>query len=143
MVGHRKFPSARRMDEKIRYWVELAEYDLETAKVMLSSRRLLYVGFMCHQVVEKALKGHYQFSRKDTPPHTHNLSVIASQSGLYGSMDEAQKSLLDILEPLNVEARYPTRKDHLFRSLTDDRCKSILERTEDLFTWINQQLSNQ
>ena len=143
MVGHRKFPSARLMDEKIRYWVELAEYDLETAKVMLSSRRLLYVGFMCHQVVEKALKGHYQFSRKDTPPHTHNLSVIASQSGLYGSMDEAQKSLLDILEPLNVEARYPTRKDHLFRSLTDDRCKSILERTEDLFTWINQQLSNQ
>lgn len=143
MVGHRKFPSARRMDEKIRYWVELAEYDLETAKVMLSSRRLLYVGFMCHQVVEKALKGHYQFSRKDTPPHTHNLSVIASQSGLYRSMDEAQKSLLDVLEPLNVEARYPTRKDQLFRSLTDDRCKSILERTEDLFTWIKQQLSNQ
>jgi HEPN domain-containing protein len=131
------------MDDKIRYWIELAEYDFETAKVMLSSRRLLYVGFMCHQVVEKALKGHHQFSRKDTPPHTHNLSVIASQSGLYGSMDEAQKSLLDVLEPLNVEARYPTRKDQLFRSLTDDRCKSILERTEDLFTWIKQQLSNQ
>jgi HEPN domain-containing protein len=98
---------------------------------------------MCHQVVEKAFKGHYQFFRKDTPPHTHNLRAIASQRGLYGCMNEAQKSLLDVLEPLNVEARYPTRKDQLFRSLTDDRCKSILERTEDLFTWIKQQLSNQ
>jgi HEPN domain-containing protein len=128
------------MDEKIRYWIELAEYDLETAKVMLSSRRLLYVGFMCHQVVEKALKGHYQFSRKDTPPYTHNLIRLASQSGLYEKLDEAHKSLLDVLEPLNVEARYPTQRDQLFRSLTDDRCKSILERTEEFFAWIRQQL---
>ncbi len=130
------------MDGKTRYWIELAEYDLETAKVMLTNRRLLYVGFMCHQVVEKSLKGYFQFSRKDTPPHTHNLSVIASRCGLHGVMDDAQKSLLDVLDPLNVEARYPTLKDQLFRSLTDDRCKSILERTEELFTWIKQQLSN-
>jgi len=43
------------MDEKTRYWIDLAEYDLETAKVMLAGKRLLYVGFMCHQVIEKAL----------------------------------------------------------------------------------------
>jgi HEPN domain-containing protein len=128
------------MDEKTRYWIELAEYDLETAKAMLSARRLLYVGFMCHQVVEKALKGHYQFSRKDTPPYTHNLIRLANQSGLYEKLDEAHKSLLDVLEPLNVEARYPSQRDQLFRSLTDDRCKSILERTEEFFAWIRQQL---
>jgi len=131
------------MDEKTRYWIDLAEYDLETAKVMLAGKRLLYVGFMCHQVIEKALKGYYQCFHRDTPPHTHNLNVLASQSGLYGNLDEARKSLLDVLEPLNVEARYPTQKDQLFRSLTEDRCKSILERTEDLFTWIRQRLSNQ
>jgi HEPN domain-containing protein len=131
------------MDEKTGYWIELAEYDLETAKVMLSGKRFLYVGFMCHPVIEKALKAYFQFRRKDTPPHTHNLNVIANESGLYGDLDEARKSLLDMLEPLNIEARYPTQKDQLFRSLTEDRCKSILERTEDLFTWIRQQLSNQ
>ena len=53
-----------------------AEYDLETAKVMLSGKRFLYVGFMCHQVVEKALKAYYQFFRENTPPHIHNLSVL-------------------------------------------------------------------
>ena len=131
------------MDEKTGYWIELAEYDLETAKVMLSGKRFLYVGFMCHQVIEKALKAYFQFRRKNTPPHTHNLNVIANQSDLYGDLDEARKSLLDILEPLNIEARYPTQKDQLFRSLTEDRCKSILEGTEDLFTWIRRQLSNQ
>lgn len=44
------------MEEKVRYWLEIAEYDLETARAMLETGRYLYVGFMCHQVVEKALK---------------------------------------------------------------------------------------
>jgi HEPN domain-containing protein len=132
-----------RMDEKTHYWIALSEYDLETAKVMLSGKRFLYVGFMCHQVVEKALKAYYQFFRKNTPPHIHNLSVLASQGGLYGNFDELQKDLLDVLEPLNVEARYPTHKDQLFRSLTEERCKAILESTEELFAWIIQRLSNQ
>lgn len=131
------------MDEKTAYWMELSEYDLDTAKVMLSGKRFLYVGFMCHQVIEKALKAYYQYRQGNTPPYTHNLNVLANQSGLYLDLDEAQKSLLDVLEPLNIEARYPTQKDQLLRSLTEDRCKAILERTEELVTWIKQQLSNQ
>ncbi len=33
---------------KAAYWLESAEYDLQTAQAMLETRRLLYVGFMCH-----------------------------------------------------------------------------------------------
>ncbi|HNT28701.1 MAG TPA: HEPN domain-containing protein, partial [bacterium] len=42
--------------EKTAYWFEIAEYDLETARAMLKTKRYLYVGFMCHQTIEKALK---------------------------------------------------------------------------------------
>ena len=49
------------MDEKIRYWVDISEYDLATAEAMLTTGRYLYVGFMCHQAIEKILKAHYQF----------------------------------------------------------------------------------
>jgi len=31
------------IDEKITYWTDIAEYDFETAKVMLNSKRYLYV----------------------------------------------------------------------------------------------------
>jgi len=37
--------------EKIKYWVEIAEYDLKTTKIMLHTNRFLYVGFMCHQAI--------------------------------------------------------------------------------------------
>lgn len=35
------------MDTKVQYWIDLAEYDLEAAKVMLKGKMFLHVGFMC------------------------------------------------------------------------------------------------
>ena len=130
------------MKEKIEYWIEMAEYDLETARVMLKGKRFLYVGFMCHQVIEKILKGFYVFEKKDNPPYTHNLSYLVDQSGISDKMTEEQKDLIDLLEPLNVEARYPTHKERLMRSLNDERCKEIIQKTEGLYQWIKQQLSD-
>ena len=115
------------MKEKIRYWMDMAEYDLETARVMLKGKRFLYVGFMCHQVIEKILKGYYVFVKDDNPPYTHNLSYIADQSRINDKMTEEQKDFIDLLEPLNVEARYPTHKERLMLSLSDERCKEIIE----------------
>ena len=37
------------MDGKVTYWIEMSDYDLETADAMLLTGRYLYVGFMCHQ----------------------------------------------------------------------------------------------
>jgi HEPN domain-containing protein len=130
------------MKEKVQYWKEMAEYDLETAKVMLTGRRFLYVGFMCHQVIEKVLKGYYVLLKNDNPPYTHNLTYLANQSGIYGKMTEEQKDFVDLLEPLNIEARYPTHKERVMQSLNEDRCKEIIEKTEGLYRWIKQQLSD-
>lgn len=33
------------------YWFDGAEYDLQAAHAMLDTRRMLYVGFMCHQAI--------------------------------------------------------------------------------------------
>lgn len=44
------------MTDKKNYWLQIAEYDIETAKAMLKSGRYL-LGFMCHQSIEKILKG--------------------------------------------------------------------------------------
>lgn len=40
-------------DKLVAHWVERSRYDLDTAKVMLNSGRLLYVAYMCQQAVEK------------------------------------------------------------------------------------------
>lgn len=51
-------------------------------------------------------------------------------------MNEHQKGVLDILEPMNIEARYPSLKDKLMASLTVNRCEEIIRETEALALWI-------
>ena len=42
-----------------REWIAQAEYDIDTAQVMLEGRRHIYCVFMCHLSIEKALKAVY------------------------------------------------------------------------------------
>ncbi|MBI5527117.1 MAG: HEPN domain-containing protein [Deltaproteobacteria bacterium] len=81
---------------KIEYWVDLAEYDMGTAK-------------------EKS-------------------------SGLFESMPLVHREFLDVLQPMNVQARYPTHKEKVFASLTPERCSELLVKTEEVFAWIKQRL---
>jgi len=129
------------MDEKVTYWVDLAGYDMDTAKAMFKTGRLLYVGFMCHQVVEKMLKAWWSSAKNSTPPHTPSLMTLATLSGLFDLLDPGQRDLLDTLGPLNVESRYPTDRQRILASLTPKRCQTLITWTEELQQWIYSKLS--
>lgn len=124
---------------QVAYWLDLAQYDLDTARVMLVNARYLYVGFMCHQVAEKALKGLVALRTRAMPPYTHALVRLAKLGDVYEELELQDQALLDLLEPLNIEARYPAQKDALLRSLTDERCQALIEGTERLLQWIRKQ----
>jgi HEPN domain-containing protein len=128
------------LDATVSYWVDIADYDLETAQAMLETERYLYVGFMCHQTIEKLLKAYYVRTINDTPPYTHNLSRLADLSSIYAELSESQKDFLDTLEPLKVEARYPTQKDMILKSLTREKCEVLICMAKELSEWIKRQL---
>jgi len=127
-------------NDKVAYWLDLSSYDLKTAKVMLEGERFLYVGFMCHQVIEKALKGIISSVSPEQPPYTHNLTILAKSAGIYKLFNEDQLDLIDTLEPLNIQARYPISKERLLESLTKERCLIIYSKTEELLKWIKRRL---
>ena len=124
------------MDEKTEYWNEIAEYDIETAKAMLVSKRFLYVGFMCHQAIEKILKAYYCSIVKSVPPFTHNLKNLADSCGLLSLFSNEQLDFIDELLPMNIEARYPTEKEKIFKFLTLQKCEEVITKTESLCHWI-------
>jgi HEPN domain-containing protein len=124
------------IDDRINYWVDIAAYDLKTADALIKSGRYLYVGFMCHQTIEKVLKAYYWYSLKKEPPYIHNLLVLSKDSKLYDLLSADQKDFLDFLEPLNIRARYPRDKDELLSYMTDKKCEEILQKTEEIFNWI-------
>jgi len=128
------------MGDNVRYWIELSDYDYETAEAMQQSGRYLYVGFMCHQTIEKILKAYFNSATQETVPYTHSLSYIAKKADIYDEFTNDYKDFLDILEPLNIEARYPSQKERLMKSLSKTKCQELLKKTKELQTWIKKKL---
>lgn len=128
------------MADKVEYWIEMSDYDFETAKAMLETKRYLYVGFMCHQVIEKILKAYWSNVSEEPPLKIHSLSRLAEKTGLDKKMSDDQLDFIDTLEPLNIEARYPSYKERLIQSLNADRCQDLLNQTDELRIWIKSKL---
>jgi HEPN domain-containing protein len=134
-----------KLNEKVEYWLDLAHYDFVTAKAMLQTDRYLYVGFMCQQTVEKALKAMIarDCSENEFPPKIHNLTKLAERTEVFNAMDKKQRDFLRELNPLNIEARYPEYKNELLAMLTKDKCVEFITETENLLCWIKTLLSTQ
>lgn len=128
------------MDSKVTYWIEMSDYDLETADAMLLTGRYLYVGFMCHQTIEKILKAYWTNYLTEIPLKIHSLSRLAEKTGLDKELSDVQLDFIDRLEPLNIEARYPSYKERLMKSLTQEHCRWLLEQTKELQSWIKNKL---
>ena len=127
---------------KVAYWIDIADYDMDTAKTLCEGGRWLYVAFMCHQVIEKTLKAYWCDTQDSEPPYTHNLTRLSEGVGLDTQMSEDQIDLIETLIPMNIQARYPEYKEQLARMLTKDTCLQIINETEQLQQWIKNKLSN-
>jgi HEPN domain-containing protein len=127
-------------DTKIKYWLDIAHYDLASAKAMLESKRFLYVGLLCHQTIEKCLKAYYWQKKETEPPYTHNLLVLSEKSGFNECNSEEYVSFFNELMPLNIQARYPDDKELLLKSLNAKKCQELYLKTKDFYLWIKKLL---
>lgn len=53
----------------------------------------------------------------EVPLKIHSLSRLVERTGLDKQLSEEQLDFIDKLEPLNIEARYPSYKERLMKIL--------------------------
>ena len=53
---------------------------------------------------------------------------------------QEQQDFLSVLEPLNIEGRYPEYRDRIFKSLSPTKCREIIDQTRQLKEWIFEKL---
>ena len=121
-------------------WRSLAEYDLATAAAMLQTGRLLYVGFMCQQAIEKILKASYVKHRGTTPPYTHNLLRLMAELSLKDEIDGRMLGMLETLNSYYIESRYTEDIKELAGTMTKLKATEILQSTREAFEWIKSRL---
>ena len=128
------------MDDRVQYWIDLADEDLSTAKWLISGNKFLHAAFHCQQAVEKSIKAVIarDLPDGDMPPKIHNLAKLASNASIMNKLSGEQKTLLKILNRFNIDARYP---DYDTPSTpTKEICEKVVIDVEEFLCWIKKQL---
>ena len=87
-------------------WIRAAEDDIAAIDAMINDDNLTnIVAFHAQQAVEKALKAVIE-SRRESIPRKHDLLLLYSK--VSGSIIIEDDSILDTLNQLYTEARYPS-----------------------------------
>jgi HEPN domain-containing protein len=122
------------MKRQTGHWVSQAEYDLETARVLLRSRRYVYTIFMCHLSIEKLLKACITEFRDEFPPRIHDLVRLAGLAGI--QFPQEMSEFVAKLSGQGIVTRYPDNLGHYTRKIAGD----YLTGTQEVFAWLLQRL---
>lgn len=95
---------------------------------------------LCAMVIEKTIKSYWSAVKPDEIPFIHNLLKLAQSCGLTSKMSPDQLKFISELMPMNIEARYPSYKDELFKKMTPEYCRTLIKKTKELKLWIENKL---
>ena len=125
-------------EDKFGYWLETAEYDMETADAMLNSGRWLYVVFMCQQAVEKLVKGLYVLYIEDEVPRTHNIRFLIGkfETLLSEKVSDEHTELFEDLSAFYISGRYTDYKHKLSERLNEMEAKCYYQNSKEAFAWL-------
>jgi len=134
--------------EKYKYWEILADYDMETAQIMLEASRWMYVATICHSSVERLVKGMIVYHTKREAPKSNNLTFLInklSENEVFSQSSEGERfnkekyPFIDII----IDIMYFHINDYPFsyqkimeRFIEEPIAKDIYVKTKTLVRWL-------
>lgn len=124
--------------EAAKRWLDFAETDLNSAEILFSSRsgkadkrRFRLVIWLCHQSIEKILKGIITMQDKFIVP-IHDIVKLSQDAGV--SLTNEQTEFIDKLNAYYIPPRYPDlRYNKPLPRFTQEAAARYLTETKELF----------
>ncbi len=124
-----------KIDEHIKYWLNSADHDLDTAESLFSAGKYDWCLFLGHLVLEKGLKAFYVKDNENRmPPKTHNLVKLAEKTTI--PLNAELKFFLDEVNDFNLEVRYPEYKQEFYKTCTKKFTEEYLNKIKEHYKWI-------
>jgi len=122
-------------------WLEISDYDYDTAKAMFDAGRFVYVAFMCQQAVEKALKAVITGKTGEYPPKIHKLEYLAAIADIKNDLTNDQQILINELSFYYLNNRYPDFKKEISKRINQRNASELLIKTGEFLKWIKEKLN--
>lgn len=115
-------------------WLKSCDYDLKTAASLLKDRRYLYVIFMCHLSLEKALKAVVSEAFSELPPYTHNLNRLLELGSI--ALPEDLQLFVNAINLQSVPTRYPEDFTKLSKEINSKIASEYMRQTKRIIRWL-------
>jgi HEPN domain-containing protein len=123
------------IDEHIKYWLESAEHDLDTAESLFAAGKYDWCLFIGHLVLEKVLKALYvQDNQNRLPPKIHDIVKLAENTSLV--LTEELRIYFDEVNDFNLETRYPEYKREFYKRCTREFAETHFLKIKEHYQWI-------
>ncbi len=119
-------------------WLQSMEYDLKTASTLLKDRKYIYVIFMCHLAIEKALKAVLSEMFKELPPYTHNLNRLIELGNI--KLPHKHQDFINKINLQSVPTRYPEDFKKLSKEFDKKIAELYLKQTRGVIRWLKQNI---
>ena len=119
-------------------WLQSMEYDLKTVSTLLKDRKYIYVVFMCHLAIEKALKAVLSEMFKELPPYTHNLNRLIELGNI--KLPHKHQDFINKINLQSVPTRYPEDFKKLSKEFDKKIAELYLKQTRGVITWLKQNI---
>lgn len=126
------------MKKTTKNWLEMSEYDFETAVSLLKTKRFVYVIFLCHLCIEKMIKSIISEKKNITPPYSHNLKLLTKLADV-----DFPTELLIFVEEINLKSvptRYPEDLNKINKEIGQKAAELYLKNTRKVMKWLKQEL---
>ena len=118
--------------EHIKYWLNSADHDLDTAETLFVTKKYDWCLFICHLVLEKLLKSYFVKNNDNKiPPKTHNLVRLSELAKL--QLSEEDLLFLDEVNDFNLAVRYPEYKNEFYKICSEEFAGKYYNKIKEFY----------
>ena len=121
--------------KQIKYWMQGADSDIDTAEILIKNNKFLHGLFFCHLTIEKIIKAHLVKSTNLIPPKSHNLFRLLEKAGIKLVDEDAE--FLGILMKYQLEGRYPDYDPNI---PDKNQVNDYFFKTKEILSWLKKKL---
>jgi len=125
-------------EKLIEYWATSSKMDFEAAHDLFNAKKYPHCLFFAHLSVEKLLKALFVKANEEHSPITHNLLLLAKDSGI--ALSNLQVEQFAEINTFNIEARYPDEKFKFYKKCTFEFTEKYIKIIEETLDWLKKKL---
>jgi len=121
------------MQEPVIKYIEAGQADLETARLLIENNKNFYTPFLCHQALQKILRGCFLEYLNRYPPLTNDLLKIADDTEAGLMMEEADRKFVSSLSIYPDVIGNPVYRMKILEDSNGEKAVKMLEKTNLIF----------